>query len=148
MKVAVIAPTAGMLMRSFPAVGAITALTVLAEVGDFARFPSPEKLAKFAGLIPRQRSSGGTVHYGSITNVGSPYLRTALVETAMRMRATSAPELMTFYENIRPTSGAKRARVALARKLLVIMWAMATKQHAYVPQEPKPLLPNLARTNA
>jgi transposase len=122
------------LLMSIPAVGAITALTVLAEVGDFARFPSPEKLAKFAGLIPRQRSSGGMVHYGSITNVGSPYLRTALVETAMRMRVASAPELMTFYEHIKPTSGAKRARVALARKLLVIMWAMVMNKKAYVPQ--------------
>jgi transposase len=128
------------LLMTIPAVGAITALTVLAEVGDFTRFAAPEKLAKFAGLIPRQRSSGGSVHYGSITNIGSPYLRTALVETAMRMRATSAPELMTFYENVKPSAGAKRARVALARKLLVIMWAMVMHNKPYAAQ--KSLVPN------
>lgn len=126
------------LLMSIPAVGPITALTVVAEVGDFARFQSAEKLTKFAGLTPRQRSSGGTVKYGSITHQGSPLLRTILVETAMRIRECSTPELFAFVKRITPTSGAKRARVALARKMLAIMWTIVTKNTPYVPQ-PIPL---------
>ena len=122
------------LLMSIPAVGAITALTVVAEVGDFARFPSAAKLTKFAGLTPRQRSSGGTVRFGSITHQGSPLLRTALVETAMRIREGSTPELFAFIARITPTSGAKRARVALARKMLALMWTIVTKNTPYIPQ--------------
>lgn len=123
-------PVATLLM-TMPAVGKITALTVVAEVGDFARFPSAKKLANFAGLVPRQRSSGGTVKFGSITNAGSPLLRSALVETAMRIRKETAPELYEFIDRLKPSCGAKRARVALARKMLVIMWVMVKKNTPY-----------------
>lgn len=118
---------------TIPGVGPITALMVIAEVADFSRFASPEKLASYAGLIPRQRSSGGTVRFGSLTNTGSRHLRTALVETAMRITETNAPELYQFVERLKPTTGAKRARVALARKILVIMWAMAKTGEPYRP---------------
>ena len=122
------------LLMSMPAVGPITALTVMAEVGDFARFPTAEKLTKFAGLTPRQRSSGGMIKFGSITHQGSPLLRTVLVETAMRIREGSTPELFAFIARITPTSGAKRARVALARKMLAIMWTIVKNNTPYVPQ--------------
>ena len=120
-------------LMTIPGVGPITALMVIAEVADFSRFASPEKLAAFAGLVPRQRSSGGTVRFGSLTNAGSRHLRTALVETAMRITSANAPELYAFVERLKPTTGAKRARVALARKLLVIMWAMAKTGESYRP---------------
>ncbi|MDO8520680.1 MAG: IS110 family transposase [bacterium] len=125
---------------TIPGVGPITALMVIAEVADFSRFASPEKLASFAGLIPRQRSSGGTLRFGSLTNAGSRHLRTALVETAMRITEANAPELYAFVERLKPTTGAKRARVALARKLLVIMWAMAKTGESYRPK----LVPSLS----
>ena len=123
-------PTAQLLM-TFPGVGIITALTIVAEVDDFARFSNGKKLASFAGLVPRQRSSGEVVRYGSITQAGSASLRTALVETAMRIRASNAPELFAFIQRIAPISGAKKARVALARKILCIMWKMVTTGTPY-----------------
>lgn len=123
-------PVATLLM-TMPCVGKITALTVVAEVGDFARFPSAKKLTNFAGLVPRQRSSGTTVKFGSVTNAGSPLLRSALVETAMRIRKESAPELYEFIERLKPSCGAKRARVALGRKMLAIMWVMVKKNTPY-----------------
>jgi transposase len=126
-------PQAGLLM-TVPGVGPITALTVVSEVGDFSRFPTAKKIASFAGLVPRQRSSGEKVKLGSITHLGSKYLRTALVETAMRIRADYAPELYKFVSDLTPSCGAKRARIALARKLLVLMWAMERNN---VPYDPK-----------
>lgn len=119
------------LLMTIPGVGVITALTVLGEVGDFNDFKHPKKLTAFAGLVPRQRSSGNTIRFGSITHQGSPLLRTALVECAMRIHPKSAPELFTFVERLRPTTGAKKARVALARKLLCIMWSMVINNQPY-----------------
>ena len=124
------------LLMTFPGVGIITALTIIAEVDDFKRFGTAQKLASFAGLVPRQRSSGDVVRYGSITHAGSPALRTVLVETAMRIRAGNAPELFAFVAQLTPRSGAKKARVALARKILCIMWKMVTTNTPYVPRIP------------
>jgi transposase len=122
---------AAQLLMTFPGVGIVTALTIIAEVDDFARFGSGKKLASFAGLVPRQRSSGENVRYGSITHAGSASLRTALVETAMRIRKSNAPELYAFVERLAPICGAKKARVALARKILCIMWKMVTTGTPY-----------------
>ena len=119
------------LLQTIPCVGPITALTVIAEVSDFTRFASGKKLAKFAGLVPKQRSSGERVKFGSLTNKGSRVLRTALVETAMRVRKDSSPELYAMIERLAPTTGPKKARVALARKMLVIMWTMITRNIPY-----------------
>lgn len=133
-------PTAQLLM-TMPGVGVITALTVTAEVGDFRDFPNAKKIAAFAGLVPKQRSSGTAVRLGSITHQGSPQLRTALVECAMRIHPKGAPELYTFVERLKPVVGAKKARVALARKLLVIMWHLVIHDTAYDPTRvlPQPL---------
>lgn len=131
------------LLMTFPGVGIITALTIVAEVDDFKRFVSGKKLASFAGLVPRQRSSGDVVRYGAITHSGSPALRTALVETAMRIRASNAPELYAFIHRLTPICGAKKARVALARKILCIMWKMVTTNTAYTPR----ILPSVCTTN-
>lgn len=135
-------PVAQLLM-TFPGVGIVTALTIVAEVDDFARFSSGKKLACFAGLVPRQRSSGDTIHYGSITHAGSAPLRTVLVETALRIRASNAPELFAFVKRLTPVCGAKKARVALARKILCIMWKMVTTNTPYTP----PVLPFSGITN-
>jgi transposase len=121
------------LLMTMPGVGPITALTVLSEVGDFSRFDKAEKLASFAGLVPKQRSSGEKVRLGGITHVGSKYLRTAMVETAMRIRPGYAPELQKFVDTVKTNGGAKRARVALARKMLTGMWAMMKHNAPYDP---------------
>jgi len=119
------------ILMTMPGVGTLTALTVIAEVENFSRFPSAKHLASFAGLVPRQRSSGNKVRFGSITHQGSRMLRTAMVETAMRIRKSNAPELYSFVERLSPICGAKKARVALGRKLLCIIWKMATTHTPY-----------------
>jgi transposase len=121
------------ILQSVPGVGLVTSLTVIAEVDDFKRFKTGERLTSFAGLVPRQRSSGETIKYGAITHAGSVPLRTALVETAMRIREENAPELFVFVKRLAPICGAKKARVALARKLLVIMWKLITSNVKYNP---------------
>ncbi len=120
-------------LMTIPGVGLVTASTICAEVGDFKNFKKPENLASFAGLTPRERSSGGKQRLGSITHAGSPYLRYVLIETAMRIRDVEETfSLYAFYKRIKTKSGPMKARVALARKLLTIMWHMMNKQQDYV----------------
>ncbi len=120
------------LLMTMPGVGPVTAVSMWAEVGDYARFPSAEKLCAFAGLVPTERSSGGVQKLGHITRAGSPILRYILVEAAMRIRdAEDSSVLYEFYKTIKATRGAMRARVALARKLLTISWYMVKKNESY-----------------
>ena len=53
-------------IATIPGIGIVSGVTAFAEIGDFTRFHSPKQLASFAGLVPRQRSSGEQVHYGRI----------------------------------------------------------------------------------
>ncbi len=121
--------TAG-LLSSIPGIGLITSLTILAEVGDFTRFKSPEKLACYAGLVSSSYSSGEHTRFGHITHRGSVWLRTALVEAT----ATVNPKwgaLYDFYARISEKKGSKVARVALARKILTIAWHLVAKDEFY-----------------
>ena len=119
------------LITSMPGFGVVTASAIYAEVGDFSRFSSGEKLASYAGLVPSQRSSGETTRMGHITKQGSGILRYSMVEAAFRVRA--AHPLYPFYERLAPKIGKKRARVALAHKMLVILWHMVTANKPFDP---------------
>lgn len=118
-------------LMTMPGVGIITAATVVAEVGDFTRFGTPKQLAKYAGLVPKQRSSGERVRHGGITRAGSSILRSTLVEAAMRIHQKGAPELYGFVSRLQQRTGKKPSRVALARKLLTLMWHLVTKETTY-----------------
>ena len=67
-------------------VSTITATTLVAEWGEIGRFASPKQLMAYAGLVPSESSSGGSVQRGRITKTGSGYLRRVLVEAAFAYR--------------------------------------------------------------
>lgn len=113
------------LLMSIPGIGVITALTILAEVGDFARFKRPEQLASYAGLVSSSYSSGERTRLGHITHRGSVWLRTALVEATNTVNPKWG-HLHDFYRRIAEKKGSKVARVALARKMLVLAWHLVT----------------------
>ena len=121
------------LLLSVPGVGPISAFAIVAEVGDFSRFPDSSKLASFAGIVPSQRSSGETVRYGHIVKTGSKLLRTTLIEAAMRFRPPYDHNLNVFFERLKKDRGAMRARVALAHKLLTIIYSMVKNNKPFVP---------------
>jgi transposase len=64
----------------------LTALALVAEIGDFARFRSAEELMAFVGLVPSERSSGEHRRQGSITKVGNSHVRRLLIESAWHAR--------------------------------------------------------------
>jgi transposase len=118
------------LLMTVPGIGYYLALLILAEVGDVTRFPSARKLASYAGLVPTTRSSGGHTYHGRITKQGSSWLRWALIEAATHLARQAGP-LRRFYERHRHRKGAKIARVALARKLLVQVYWMLRNEESY-----------------
>ena len=65
-----------------PGVGRLTAMTLVAEIGDIARFPTARKLCAWAGLTPQVRNSDRTLRHGHITKQGSPWVRGILQEAA------------------------------------------------------------------
>jgi transposase len=102
-------------------IGLYSALLVIGELGEVQRFRSARQVGSYAGLTARVRQSGDHCYRGSITREGSPWLRWILVEAAMHVIRADSP-LKNFYQRIRKRSGAKKARVAVARKLAEICW--------------------------
>jgi transposase len=107
-------------IQAIPGVGATLAAVFVAEIGDISRFPSADRLASWAGLTPRHRESDTTVVRGRITKQGSPLVRWAAVEAAMRVRADHP--LMPAFTRIAERRGRKIARVAVARQLLTLVY--------------------------
>ena len=118
------------ILMTIPGVGPFTALLIKAEVGTFDRFPTPESLASFSGLIASSRSSGGKLKYGRITKQGSRYLRWSMVQAAAKVNSTWG-NLATFHERIKEKKGVKVARVALARKMLTVAWHLVKKKELF-----------------
>lgn len=128
-------------VTSMPGVGVVTAAAILAEVGDFSRFPTPSSLVGYAGIYPRERSSGGKQQFGSISKTGSKVLRYSIIEAAMRVRDTdTSHNLYTHYDAARNKrhKTPKQARVVLAHKMLTIMWHLVKRGVVYDDRAVKP----------
>ncbi|MGI5134603.1 MULTISPECIES: IS110 family transposase [unclassified Streptomyces] len=103
-------------LTQLPGVGTLTALVIVAEIGDISRFPSARKLTAWAGLTPTVRSSDTTVRHGHISKQGSDWLRWILCEAAQT--AKRSPEFAASYQAIAHRRGKKIATTAIARRLL------------------------------
>ncbi len=110
-------------LGTIPGVGPVTIDVVLSELGDVTRFRSVKAACAYAGLVPAVRQSGGKGKDLGITKAGSPLLRWALVEAAWRV-IRQAAAWRRVYEGLKKKAGGKKAVVAVARRLLVVMTAM------------------------
>ena len=119
-------------LATIPGVGPVTVDVVVSELGDVRRFKSVKAVCAYAGLAPKVRESGGRRQELSITKAGPPLLRWALVEAAWRVVRQSAA-WRRIYEGIRRRAGGKKAIVAVARRLLVVMAAMLRDGTSYSP---------------
>jgi transposase len=116
---------------TIPGVDATVALAIVAAVGDFGRFNSPNKLVSYLGLNPRVKQSGGQpAAHGRITKQGRAHARGMLVEAAWVAVKTPGP-LRAFFERVRARRGMQIAVVATARKLAVLCWHMITRGEDY-----------------
>jgi transposase len=113
-------------LMTIPGIGAVSALALVAVVGDIARFRRPGKLVSYLGLDPRVHQSGEReAHPGHISRAGQAHARSLLVEAARGAVSTPGP-LRAFYRRIERRRGAAIAVVAVARKLVVLAWHILT----------------------
>lgn len=110
-------------------IGLLTAITILAAIGDIQRFPSAKHLVGYAGLGARVHASGESFSTGRITKAGRKDLRWAMVEAA-RHAVQDHAHFKGEYERLSQTIGPKKALVAIARKLLVMVWHLLAKREA------------------
>ena len=112
------------ILKTAPGVGPVTAEVVLSELGDISRFRNAKAVCAYAGLVPVVRQSGERKSKDlKITKEGSGLLRWALVEAAWRLVGNS-PKWAALFARLMHRSGKKRAIVAVARKLLCVLYAM------------------------
>jgi transposase len=104
-----------------PGVGLITAMTLLAAIGDISRFAQAKKLVGYAGLGARVHDSGQTHRTGGITKAGRRDIRGAMIEVA-HTAARTHPHWRAELARLEPRLGKNKAIVAIARKLLVAVW--------------------------
>ena len=110
-------------LMTAPGVGLITAATVLTETGGLDRFNKPEQLACYAGLAPRVYQSADTVHHGHISKAGPSNIRWVLQQASWVAFRTN-PYCRKIHLKMATRTGRKKAATALARKLLIWLWAM------------------------
>jgi transposase len=119
-------------LDTIPGINRTQAETLLAEVGaDVSRFPTASHLASWAGLCPGNDESAGKHRSGKIRK-GSPWLRTTLVEAAHGAARTRNTYLEAQYRRLAARRGKKKALVAIAHSLLVIVYHVLTNKEPYL----------------
>jgi transposase len=119
-------------LMTMPGIGPVTALTFRATVDDPTRFRRSRSIGAYLGLTPRRYQSGELDHVGRISKVGDGETRTALFEAAnvILRPSTRWSPMKAWAVRVAHRQGSKRAKVALARKMGVIlhrMWMNGTE---------------------
>jgi transposase len=142
------------IMTRFRGISTLTALGLISEIGDFARFGHPRELASWLGITPSEYSSGDQQHRGHITKAGNRHARRLLVEAAWHYRhaprrpaAGPQPDERAWQAQVRLhhryrhlTEHGKRstvANVAIARELVGFLWAAMTDQPLTTRDQPQ-----------
>ena len=120
------------ILLTMPGIGLLSALTILAELGDWKRFSRPASVSNYAGMVPRVTSSNKKCHHGRITKQGPKYLRWILTEAA-QVSVNFVPRYRTIYEKIaiKSKGGKPAATVAIARRMLEDSWIMLQKREPF-----------------
>jgi transposase len=113
-------------LMQLPGFGVITAMTILAAIGDIQRFDSARHLASYLGLTPGLEQSGSKYNEKGITKEGRKELRWALVEAVK-----SDPVWKTRFQELQKRMHRNQAIVAVARRLLELVWHVLTRRQPY-----------------
>jgi transposase len=118
--------TRARLLMSTPGVGVIVALTYVAAIDDPGRFRSSKAVGAHFGLTPKKYQSGETDVTGRISKIGDASVRTALYEAAsvILTRPVKGSSLKSWAMRLAMRAGMRKAKVALARKLAVVLHRM------------------------
>ena len=124
------------LLMSTPAVGPIISLTFASAIDDPSRFTSSKQAGPLFGLTPRKYQSGETDYSGRISKLGDASVREALYEAAhiiLTKPIKGCAQLKSWATRIARRAGMNKAKVALARKLAVIMLCMLKNNMPFNP---------------
>lgn len=119
------------ILMSCPGIGEISAATLIAEIDDFNDFSSGDKLASWLGLVPNVYQSADKYYNGRITKRGSKIARWILTQVAQAASRKKASKLKEFFNRKKKTIGYQKAIIALARKIVTIIWHLITKDEMY-----------------
>ena len=121
-------------LASLPGVGTITATHALARLGDWRQITDVRQIAGFLGLVSCEHSTGDKENRGEITKIGDKRLRSKLIQCAW-IAIRKDPELRAFYRRVyerQPQKvAARKAIVAVARKLTTRMYAVLKQQRPF-----------------
>jgi transposase len=125
-------------LQTVPGIGQLSAATILAETGaDLAAFPTAEQMASWAGLCPGNRESAG-IQKGRHTTHGNPYLRMTLVQCAWAAARKQDSVFRKRFQQLAPRRGEKRAIMAVAHSMLIVLYCMLTRGVPYRGAEDAP----------
>ena len=135
------------LLKTVPGIDEVWACVIVAEIGPFDRFPNADALEFWAGLTADIKESAGRRQSGNITKAGSRTLRWALGKAALTLCHSDAHQEATRQRLIKRTGGIKpKANVAMARRLLRILYAMVRHNQPY--HNAQPVARNVAANKA
>ena len=117
-------------LMQLPGFGVITGMTILAAIGEVQRFDSARHLASYSGLTPGVEQSGTKNRSKGMTKEGRKELRWALVEVAQRA-VKSDPHWKHRFQELQKRMHRNQAIVAVARRLLELVWYVLTRRQAY-----------------
>ena len=133
-------------LMSIKGIGVLTALAILIHVGDIRKFKNGRQMAAYFGLTPKEYSSGGKQRYLNISKQGSKRLRTLLVLAARTVingidrrkknaqgQPTNLTNLDRWVVRLRNRKGIFKTTVALANKLVRIVWAVLINEEIFDP---------------
>jgi transposase len=118
------------LLLGFAGIDYYGALLLINEIEDITRFSNPKKLVSWAGLAPSLHQSGNIIWTGNITRQGNSRIRWYLVEAAQKA-ARYDPKLIPVYQRIAKKKGNQKAVIAVARKMLVSIYHVLTRNELY-----------------
>ena len=119
------------LLCSIPGIAVTTAAAIIAEIGsDMSAFPDSQHICSWAGLSPGSNESAGKRKSAHI-NKGNPYLKSMLCEIGWVISGKRTLYLSGWYWRVKQRKGAKRATIALARKLLTLIYTMLKTGEPY-----------------
>lgn len=117
-------------LQTISGIGSLSAGILLAVIGNIKDFESSDKLASYFGIVPRVSNSNETVSHGRITKRGSKTGRTTLVQCSLA--AIKKNEyLKKYYEQVKARRGHGKAKIALARKYLGIIYNTLTNNWVF-----------------